>query len=280
MRCVEFTARWNEVLDLRECPEDDAELLAHLESCPACRERYCGFEMVCDMLRARPLPDLLAAELAAADCLGEGRDSLAERVLADLAAPRAAERAMRTASGFRGLAFRGLALRAAAGGVAAATLLAMYLSSGWQANVPPATVAIRSGTSGVGESPVAAVASNDVASISLTAAGNDMPETFSQADLGGQALVHGIDAVAYGLDAMGAVARDTGQELVTVVRRMPDVAIELAGDELAFDGRTDLTAASEPLLNVSQSLRPVANSMSETWHILKSAMPIGEPRRG
>ncbi len=90
--------------------------------------------------------------------------------------------------------------------------------------------------------------------------------------LGGDAVVARIAAMAEGIDA---VVVGTGQELATVVHRIPDVAIELAGD-----GRADLAAASEPLFTVSQSLRPVAVSMTEAWQILKRAMPTGEPRRG
>ena len=81
--------------------------------------------------------------------------------------------------------------------------------------------------------------------------------------------------MVYGIDAVGAVARGTSQELATVVRRMPNAAIEMAGD-----GRTDLATASAHFLNASHSLRPLAASVTETWEILKRAMPTGEPGRG
>ncbi len=85
-------------------------------------------------------------------------------------------------------------------------------------------------------------------------------------------MAQGLDRVAQGA---GVVALDTSQEFVTALERIPDVTIELAGE-----GRGDLTAASEPLWNVSHSLRPVTASVSETWQILKRAVPTGDPRRG
>jgi hypothetical protein len=298
MRCVEFAQRWNEALDLRGSPEDDVDLVAHLESCHACRASHVGFELVCDVLRSQPLPEL-SANLSVSDfsLVGE-RGDLAERVLADLAAVR--RPAVRRLSAPR---FRGWAVRAGAAGVAAATLLALYLAGSRQAVIPqPAVVAIHS-TSPRQVEPAASYAPNPtvpaqttadiqsanvpkqyVAIGSLGAAAlasvspsdlDKLPDLSAQPDFGAHALVHGIDAVAYGFDAVGTVARDTSQELATAVRRIPDVAIELAGD-----GRTDLQVASETLFNVSHSLRPVAASMTETWHIFKRALPAGEPRRG
>ncbi len=133
MRCSDFDVCWNEILDLRESPQDDPLLRAHLESCAACRDRHTGFELVCDILAGWPPAELSRTEGHRLECplpqwdreLGD--HELAERVLAELAGPRGGSRRVLSAS-----RFRTRAARVGAMGVAAATLLAMYFSSGSQ----------------------------------------------------------------------------------------------------------------------------------------------------
>ncbi len=79
MRCAEFAARWNAVLDLRACPESDAELRLHLESCPACRAAQAGFELVCDVLMAEQPEFLRAASFEPDFSAGGEKDDLAQR---------------------------------------------------------------------------------------------------------------------------------------------------------------------------------------------------------
>jgi hypothetical protein len=269
MRCSDFESRWNEILDRRESPESDPRLQAHRARCATCRERYAGFETACETLG-----------LQFTGTLGESRrfsQTLAERVLADLsAAPLAADRAApRPPLAGRIAVARGIGLpgprhpqrrnphrrpTTAVLGLAAATLIAVYLSGMFSARprLPvapgrPSPAAVSSGIPIVSLPVAVKPAPPDrqpAAAMSVGVARSDLPSPNRE-------LAHG-----------------TSQGLALVLN-IPDVAVELASTS-----RPDYAAANEAWSTVSESLRPVTASMSETWQILKRAIPAIEPPHG
>lgn len=57
MNCEQFELRWNELLDLRERPQADAQLQGHVQHCVDCRSLAAAQEAVLEAIAASPLPE-------------------------------------------------------------------------------------------------------------------------------------------------------------------------------------------------------------------------------
>ena len=223
----EFAARWNQLLDQRQRVEDDAELRPPPGQLPACQAMHSGFELACDVLGWQGSSVERRLESLAMTSV---RDDLAQRVLADLNVP-----AVLPAAG----ADRRSAARRR-NWIAAVAAVPLAAPCCWRCWFRTAAGRLRRCVPRPTLRPPAKRPQS---------ASPGRPWRRSRrstiARLRPLGLAQRIGAVALSLDRVaqgaGVVALDTSHEFVTVVDRIPDVAIELAGER-----QPDLTAASEP----------------------------------
>jgi hypothetical protein len=228
MKCDEFEAHLNEILDERRRPEWDERLRLHGELCAGCRQLAAAYGVLFEGLFALPLPQ------APAD--------LGTRVLDELQVrPRVS---------------RPVALFAAVFSTAAAALVAVFLTWGSKsepqvAQVPP--------------TPAAAVQAVNKAP-RLEDFQLDLKK-WQNVPLIGPAIVSMSDDDP-NTDPYAEMAKGTGRGLASVVLRMP----RLAGPEGIRP--PDANGAGVWPVQVSEELRPVTESMTETFNLLLDTLPL------
>ena len=277
MRCVDFAVRWNQLLDERRPVEDDAELRRHLDNCPACQAMQAGFELACDVLgwqnaNARSEREALAA--------AAGRSDLAERVLADLSFRRSSVQS--DPGRGRSVARRGSSVAAiAAVPVAAAVLLAMYLS-GRNGPAAPSRPAM-------GLGPAIGQTTAVVGSPKRPAAATSLPDVGLSRSIGSRSVSPSQPLSASRAFAL-RMARWPRASIACPGGRgggaghQPGVRHRRRSDSGSGD-RTGRRAAArldlgQRTAGTSRKPPPATHSVSETWQILKQAVPSGDPRRG
>ncbi len=252
MQCEEFEDRLNAVLDERRRPEADAELRLHCENCPPCRHIASSYDALLDgfyaLTSATALEGLGQSDLRQAD--------LGIRVLADL----------RTEPAFsRSRTFVAISLATAATLLIALVPLfrgtpsepAAKLSPQLRASAQKTTRAIvkragaRSQTSGLS---AISLASLPIGNLPM------VPELLSIARSEAD-------------DPYVELAKETGQSLAAVVLYVPGIG----GAKGIMDVESD-PQADEPAwaVQMSEGLRPVTESVTETLNILLRTFPVAE----
>lgn len=235
MKCEEFEAHLNEILDERRRPEWDEQLRRHGETCRGCRDLASAYGLLFEGLFALPVP--------------EAPSDLTVRVLERMQA--------------RPLILPRLAVVGAVFSTAAAVLVAAMLLRG---NDPvPAD--------GLGESVAQApVVASPQPTIAVVPGDDRLPqwEKLEDVPVVGPWLLAGSDT-AEGAERYAELAKGTGQGLAAIVLRMPGVAgpqgVRPPTPGAVYGGNV------WPL-EVNEELRPITESLSETFNLILDALPM------
>jgi hypothetical protein len=228
MKCDEFEAQLNEVLDQRRRPELDESLRLHGELCGGCRQLAAAYGVLFEGLAALPVPQ------APAD--------LGARVLEEVQVrPRIS---------------LPLAAAAALFSTAAALLVAVSLVGGFKSKPQIAQAPVTP--------PIASQAKARGPRI------EDFKldlKKWQNVPLIGKTVVSMADGDP-STDPYEEMAKGTGRGLASVVLRMPRVAGPQGVHPPAADG------GSVWPVYVSEELRPVTESMTETFNLLIDTLPL------
>jgi hypothetical protein len=228
MKCDEFEAQLNEILDQRRRPERDERLRLHGELCGGCRQLAAAYGVLFEGLAALPVPQ------APAD--------LGVRVLEQVQVrPRLS---------------LSLAAAAAVFSTAAAVLVAFSLSGGFKSKPQVAQVPVAPPLSHHAKAPVPRIEEFKL----------DL-QKWQKVPLIGSTVVSMADGDP-DTDPYEELAKGTGRGLASVVLRMPRVA----GPQGVRP--PDANGVSVWPVYVSEELRPVTESMTETFNLLLDSLPL------
>jgi hypothetical protein len=240
MQCEEFEDRLNLILDERGRPECDAEFVLHVEACAECRHVAALYGALLDGFCALSAPD--------------APSDMAARVLVDLGPRRS------TTSGRWAYA----ALATAACLLVAIGPLVRWMSpadSPLAAKAEPAPAAARTASA-----------------VALSTANRRPAHTASppnQHVLLGPAMHESLPVFAslpiLAGDPYGELAKETGSGLAAIVRYVPGIG----GARGIIDAESSVTDP-EPAwaVQVSEGLRPVTDSVTNTLQLLLKALPV------
>jgi len=245
MQCEEFEERLNAVLDERRRPEADVELRLHCENCPPCRHIAASYDALLDGFYA------LTSETALA---GLGPADLGVRVVADLRVEPTHRRA-------RSLAAVALA-------TAATLLIAVvpfFRSAPENASADRPSQQIASAQKAKhARRPAARSQATGLTAIAASAIPLDslpmVPELLSLARSEAD-------------DPYVDLAKETGQSLATVVLYVPGIGGAKGIMDIESDSQTDEPAWA---IQMSEGLKPVTDSVTETLNILLRTFPVGD----
>ena len=251
MQCEEFEERLNAVLDERRRPEADAELRLHCENCPPCHQIASSYDALLDGFYALSCATA-AKSLEPADF---GPSDLGVRVLAEL----------RPVPAYRGRSFIAIALA-----TAATLLIALVPFFRGTSQDPPVGLSVQRN------------ASTQKTNLAMVKRSGVRPQTsgpstvaFASIPLASLPMVPELLSIARSEadDPYVDLAKETGQSLATVVLYVPGIG----GAKGIMDIETD-PEADEPAwaIQMSEGLRPVTESVTETLNILLRSFPVAE----
>ena len=236
MKCEEFECHLNEILDERRRPEWDEQLRRHGETCRGCRDLAAAYGVLFEGFFAMPVPE------APADLSARVLEQMRPR---PLITPR-------------------LAAIGAIFSTAAAVLVAALLMRG-NAFLPNGGVEKQ-----VAQVPATAALQPALAATFPPGSRPLQWEKLEDVPIVGPWLMAGSDSPD-GPARYADLAKGTGQGLAAIVLRMPGVA-----GPRGVHPPAPASVYGNGLwpLQVSEELRPVTESMTETFNLLLDALPL------
>lgn len=234
MNCDEFETHLNGILDERRRPEWDGRLRDHAGHCAACRDLAAGYATLFEGFFALPLPEVSA--------------DLPQRVLAELQIQPIASPTKLTRRD-------GVGIVAALFSTAAAVLVAFLLTRDG-ATIQPVAQAPAAQAPAVAAAEPAESVKVDLQKLeqvpligpAMASAGDNDPKT----------------------DPYERLAKDAGQGLAQIVLVLPGVA----GPGGVRPPSPSINGSGLWPAQVAEELRPVTESMSETFNLLLDALPL------
>ena len=237
MQCEEFEDRLNSVLDERGRPECDPELRLHIENCPECRHIADCYSRLLDGFCALAAPQLST--------------NLCARVLAE--ARRPSQPARRATRALGGLAVAGALV------VAALPLWRLSTRDVASRGARPPAGRLTSASAGAARRGTGTVGARQRGSFQL----ESLP------------LLHHLSALGAnkGDDVYGQLTKGTAHGLAAIVLYVPGIG----GSRGIIDVEPNADE-SDPAwaVQMSEGLRPVTDSVTDTFNLLLKALPVTE----